>query len=236
MGHSSLLWLLEGAAGLGHQRFDYLPPAWAAPTVRYGPPGDASKLLLDVSALRESSAPCIIYSLGGNMQTEFEEAMLLSTACRVNTFDCTVSEDLMANAIARAPQSKGRFFFFPFCVGVQGTAAVIKGKTTTLRSVSSIMGELGHSRLDLLKMDVEGGEHTALPAFVHDLAAGTLPAQVSFELHWMGENSAVELWDTLAAVRALVDAGYVLYSREDNPLCGGGCTELSMVKGCDATY
>lgn len=80
-------------------------------------------------------------------------------------------------------------------------------------------------------MDIENGEHTALPDFLRDQARG-LPSQISLELHWLGwEDSGLR---ALEVVRALVRAGYVLIAREDNPYCTrGGCTELTWVHGCD---
>jgi hypothetical protein len=214
----------------GHSAFGLLPPAWAAPVVRYGalsdasraPESDGAKLLLDVRGL---AAPCVIYSLGGNQQTEFEEAMLDATACTVWTFDCTVKAAAMAPLIKRARGGAGRFSFRPYCIGgIDGNHATIKGETIALRSVASIMAELGHTRVDLLKMDIEGAEHYALPAFLAATVPTALPAQVALELHWQGR--ALE---SLSVVRDLVRAGYVLASREDNAYCTE-CSEVTFVR------
>lgn len=218
----------------GHAAFGLLPPAWAAPVVRYGalsdasraPESDGAKLLLDVRGL---AAPCVIYSLGGNQQTEFEEAMLAATSCAVWTFDCTVTEAAMAPLIKRTRGGAGRFFFRPYCVGgINGDRVTIKGEAVVLRSVTSIMAELSHARVDLLKMDIEGAEHDALPAFLSAIAPVALPAQISLELHWQ-----LRALNSLRVVRELVRAGYVLASREDNPFCTE-CTEVTFVSGCAA--
>lgn len=224
-------------AGSGNELFDLLPPAWAARTTAYGPMGDGRKFLLDVGYLNKPRAhtagerpPCVVYSLGGNLQTEFEEAMLAATTCDVVTLDCTVSEAVMVGVIARTPRAAGRFFFEPVCLGPDGATAFIAGSRVVLRSASSVMAELGHARVDILKMDIENGEHTALPDFLRDQAR-SLPSQISLELHWLGwEDSGLR---ALEVVRALVRAGYVLIAREDNPYCTrGGCTELTWVLGC----
>jgi len=231
----------DAAVPRGHARFDLLPPAWASRRLRtYGPPGDGSKWLLDVSylappavALRPGGgggpAPCVVYSLGGNMQTEFEEAMLASTSCDVLTADCSVSADAMAAVIARTPRAASRFSFTPTCLGAAGASAMIGGARHTLKSAREIMAAAGHERLAVLKMDIEGGEHAALPAFLRDAPPGGLPGQISFELHWDPPGLA-----PLLVVRDLVRAGYVLVSREDNRLCGE-CSELTFVHGCEGT-
>jgi hypothetical protein len=211
-------------AGKDHARFDLLPPLWAAPTKRYGDTNDGGKLLLDLGSLHEKGPPCAIYSLGSNNQVDFEVSMLSATRCDVFTFDCTVAEGVMARTIAAIPGAAGRLHFFPYCLGPQGSAARFGDRTVSLRSLSSIMLELGHAEVTLLKMDIEGGEHDALGPF---LKGGTgLPRQISMELHL--HKSYLQSFD---AVKALVDAGYVLFSREDNPLCDF-CTELSWVRGC----
>jgi hypothetical protein len=229
----------DAAVPRGHARFDLLPPAWASRRLRkYGPPGDGSKWLLDVSylappavALRPGGgggpAPCVVYSLGGSMQTEFEEAMLTATSCDVLTADCSVSTDAMAAVIARTPRAAGRFSFTPTCLGTSGASATINGARHTLKSAREVMASAGHERLAVLKMDIEGGEHAAPPAFLRDAPPGGLPGQVSLEVHWLQRGLV-----PLLVVRDLVRAGYVLVSREDNPHCTN-CTELSFVHGCE---
>lgn len=206
----------------GHSKLDLLPPVWGgAPVRRYGPVGDGAKWLLDV----DDRTPCVIYSLGSNLQTEFEEAVLADTPCDVVTLDCTVDAAAMADAVARAPHSAGRFSFKPYCLGVEGTEAKVGGVRTVLRSVAAVMAELGHARVDVLKMDVEGAEHNALPALLHD-ARGALPAQIVVELHWDLRGLS-----SLNVVRDLVRAGYVLAYREDNRFSPGS-TELTFALGC----
>jgi hypothetical protein len=130
-----------------------------------------------------------------------------------------------------------RLFFRPYCAGREGVRVDITGMrgnrvATTLRSVHSVMAELGHARVDLLKVDVEGAEHVAIPDLLR--SGAQLPPQVSFELHHRGDadKGGAAFW---GPVTALVEAGYQLVSREDNmhaPYC---CTELTFIKGCPAS-
>jgi hypothetical protein len=206
------------------------------------------------AAAATAAARCVIYSFGSNLQTEFEESMLRATACDIFTFDCTVRADAMAAKIAAvtatlpsaalpgggAPLSAAaRFHFLPYCVGKEGHRVTMSGMNngensveSTLRSVPSIMAELGHARIDLLKMDTEGGEHIALPE-VAKLVGPALPPQINFELHRMsapGEG----LLGQFVAVSSLIDAGYVLVSRDDNLVAAGCCSELTFVLGCSS--
>jgi hypothetical protein len=68
------------------------------------------------------------------------------------------------------------------------------------------MAELGHGRLDVLKMDVEGAEYDALADF---LAAGVRPGQVLVEFHH--NLPGVPFARTLEAIRSLEEAGYRLF-------------------------
>ena len=186
------------------------------------------------AAAAAGGAPCIIYSLGGNAEIDFEAAILDALpACSVWQFDCTVSPERMAGAVARIPaRDRPRFFFKPFCVGKDGTVVDISygdegaRHTTraTLRSVAAIMRELGHSQLSVLKMDVEGAEFEVLPAYFAVQAGATLPPQISIELHGRGGDVSV----TMAPVMEILRAGYVLIARRDNLFGSPGCcTELT---------
>jgi len=211
-----------------------LPPAWADPNLEpYGGArnSDGVKLLSsrDVSGLR---SPCVIYSFGGNLQTEFEESMLVKTSCSIWIFDCTVSASAYAKVIASIRGAENRLFFKPYCVGDDGANVEIKSVNHVLRSVSSVMKELGHDKLDLLKFDAEGAEHKALPALLH--SGVQLPSQISFELHHNkdADKGGYQFW---APVTALIESGYVLISREDNKDAYYCCTELTFLRGCPNT-
>lgn len=74
-----------------------------------------------------------------------------------------------------------------------------------VRRLSTLMRELGHGRVDLLKLDIEGGEY----AVIADLARSSrlqLPAQVLVEFHH--NFPAVGFGRTLTAVRQMQAMGY----------------------------
>jgi len=239
--------------------FDVLPTLWAsAPLRAYGggdggagaaADGDGKKRLVALdylpAAARGGDAgaapPCVVYSFGGNAEVAFEAALLAAHPhCSVWQFDCTVTPGRQADALARVPPAdRARLHFLPYCVGDEGVDAVIGAygaasapTRTTLRSVWSVMAELGHARVDVLKLDVEGAEHGAVRAFLADAARARarLPAQVALELHARGGGPAASLGPALALARA----GYALASREDNAFgYEGCCTELVFVRCAD---
>lgn len=171
-----------------------------------GGDGDAHKSLCGFDAARQSertraalgSGACVIYSVGGNNQWEFEEEMLAATACAVHTFDCTISAQLPP-----ALAASGRFSFHPWCIGgdddspaavanskgwmaartrevaLRAGAAAASGGVETPETVSllSAMARLGHDTVDLLKMDIEGYEYGVWKSLLrshheHQLAGG----------------------------------------------------------------
>ncbi len=69
-------------------------------------------------------------------------------------------------------------------------------------SIESIMAELGHTSIDLLKLDIEGAEHKVIAA---TLRAGILPQVLCFEVDQ--PVSAYRFWST---IRRVLGRGYDL--------------------------
>ena len=234
-----------------YARFDALPLQWPAPQLtRFGggPEADGSKVLRAPLQRPGEEGPCLVYSFGGNAMVKFEVDLLRrEPACRVWQFDCTVANATMARVLAALPADIAqRFTFQPWCVGKDGASMVTKGKgmgrlaggedgpyKVALASVATIMGRLGHGgkRLTVLKMDVEGAEHTAIPDMLDGVKHESLllPRQVSMELHI--KNKSTPQPRNYEPVRRLLEAGYVLLWREDNPKCPR-CTEVVFQLGC----
>ena len=102
---------------------------------------------------------CLIYSIGGNNQWQFENAMLEQTKCDVHTFDCTGEIDRF-----QVPKND-RLHFHHICLGAKpaiglGDACVpgtnganpqLCGDTMTLEQMQK---QFKHNKIDLLKMYV----------------------------------------------------------------------------------
>jgi hypothetical protein len=201
-----------------------------------------------------SPPPCVVYSVGGNNQWEFERDILAKTPCHVHTMDCTGPASRFQKPIS------DRLSFHHVCLGDQHVpynqdtnctdATTICGPILTLRQIQVM---LGHIRIDLFKMDIEGYEWplfeswpTLTGSSTTDCAAEQtiLPMQILVEIHsrthmaglWpAGKKGKVWREDWKSAVHHirlqehLLKAGYTVANRDDNVRCKH-CTELTLVR------
>ena len=98
---------------------------------------------------------CIVYSFGSNDEFDFEDAMLARTGCTVRIFDPAPSKSQHPLARTVIPVALGR------TDGVEMMRWWVQSSPapTPTRTLQSLMRELGDERIDLLKVDIEGGEH-----------------------------------------------------------------------------
>jgi FkbM family methyltransferase len=164
----------------------------------------------------------ICYCAGAGIDISFDLALARRFGCEVVTLDPTdESREHVARAAAGEPRlrfeqvavwsSDGELRMYRAADPTHQTLSADDlqrtGRTTTVpaRSLPSLMGELGHDRIDLLKLDVEGAEYELLDL----VASGELGVKVlCVELHpTRGIEPAVR------AVRALTAAGFTLVDR-----------------------
>jgi hypothetical protein len=157
---------------------------------RYGGWRDGGKLLCGVETLSFND-DCIVYSLGSGNHFLFEESILLETKCTVHTFDCTSSP----------PEKKhDRLHFHRICLGedspLQHYIYPQSGKKMTDETSSEkhflkfdqIMKLQRHSKVHVLKMDIEGGEYSVFTDLLKNTSRLDLPYQISFESHWWNRD------------------------------------------------
>lgn len=168
--------------------------------------GDTPRVLLDprsylpnndVTNSSSSSSRCLVYALGIAADIRFEERIQSVAHCEVWAFDCTSGPQV------RARMKERGIHFRPWCIGqrrsmqqsqYRGDAGVEESKFEW-RTLRQAQHELGHARVDILKMDIEGFEWDVIWNELIDGAAKTdgqgglaLPKQLLFELHQMGAN------------------------------------------------
>ncbi len=80
-----------------------------------------------------------------------------------------------------------------------------------VKRLQTIMQELGHAHIDLLKMDIEGAEYAVLDDL---LECGIRPRQILVEFHHRFPDTGVS--KTKASVAKLGSMGYILFSVSDN--------------------
>lgn len=170
----------------------------------------------------------IVYSLGVGEDIEFDLAIIRRYGVTLHAFDPTPSSiDMLA-----ATDTPGRFFFHPWAVSA--TDGVVRffprkkkdgGKSAIMFTLvgddvsqedaievpayclASISRRLGHVRIDLLKMDIEGAEYAVLEGL---LIAPIKPAQLLIEFHHRFPGIGLEKTaDIVARLRAV---GYRIFA------------------------
>lgn len=177
--------------------------------------------VVDVSRLNPGS---VVYAVGVGEDVSFDLGLINAVGCDVHAFDPTpAAVDWIARQ--RLPQS---FHFYALALGARDGEAIFHRPQTEghasysltaaptakdrgtvscpIRRLGTIMRDLGHDRLDLLKMDIEGFEYEVIDDM---LATGILPEQLLVEFHHsMYAHVAA---DTKRAVNHLTAAGYELF-------------------------
>ncbi len=179
------------------------------------------------SMLRASLArDAVVYSFGIGEDIAFERSVIGAYGVTVHAFDptprsCAYVEAARCEGLVFTPvglsdaDGEGTFFLPTLEEHVSGTT--FKAEHTAqeirvqLRRLRTIMDGLGHERIDLLKMDIEGSEYRALDDL---LAAGIRPLQLLVEFHHRFPEIGLDR--TLAAIAAVRGAGYDLVSIADS--------------------
>lgn len=187
----------------GHSFFNMFKVSVRCPTplVLYPSDGrDGSYYMCNMDKLQK---PCVIYSVGSENNFIFEEA-IEKFGCEVHTFDCYASGQ-------GAPPSVN---YHKWCVD----GHIWREDHYT---IPALIEKLGHKKIDILKIDVEGAEYPAIPRLA-GLTYEQLPVQVAVEIHpWPqmpgNQRSVTKLRETLELMLQLHRMGYRLASRDDYP-------------------
>ena len=170
-----------------------------------------------------SRGDCVVYSLGSRMDFSFEADVVSKLQCKVHTFDCTVgnpSADDMPPGVT----------FHPWCIGDADELKPFhsdifdsSGQMAQYYTMSTIMRILGHSYVDILKMDIERFEFPVLKT----LACPGCFGQANIEFHLQNVNGIWgqpvsykewnEVWDTVICENGLRPFSY------DNADCDCCC-------------
>ncbi len=176
---------------------------------------------LDGDLVSEES---VVYSVGVGDNVHFDVALHSRKGCRIYAFDPSPlaqrtvacvrlpylefypwglwTHDETRNFYAHHPGSLHRQHLSTVNV-MRRTEAI----TLECRALSSIMHELGHDRLDVLKMDIEGA---AVPVLESLLEGPIRPAQIVFEME-KGRQSLIPFYQrAIRLVGRLKEEGYKL--------------------------
>lgn len=186
---------------------------------RVGVNGDGGKWLCNPYRIIQ---PCVIYGFGAGPEISFEKAMAEVFGCEVHTFDPS-QESIRNYADLEAGKTlgKGKLTYHRWALGpvsddpAQAMHLVLDGKTSDVKTLADIAKLLGHKKIDILKIDIEGGELSAIPEM---LKRGTLKElgikQLLIELHAL-DMAKFDRFVTV--VESIEAAGYILFRKELNP-------------------
>lgn len=164
----------------------------------------------------------IVYSLGIGQNISFDLALIEHLGMTVHAFDPTphtwqwlqaqsLPAQFKAYPCAIADYDGTALFAAP---GIPGLGShtllqdVYQGNTmeVPVKQLSTIMQELAHPRIDLLKMDIEGAEY----AVINNMIQQQLPVrQLLIEFHHRFPKIGIQ--QTKSAIRQLRSAGYRIF-------------------------
>ena len=166
----------------------------------------------------------VIYCVGCGENISFDLALIKEFSCKIHAFDPTpkslnylhsleLPEEYLIHEVGLS-NFDGRAKFNP-PANLDHVSHTICDRAETadraiivsLKRLASIMEELGHDRIDLLKIDIEGAEY----GVIEDLVKNKIPVgQLCVEFHHFLDGNKLET--TLQGIIQLIQEGYVLHS------------------------
>lgn len=177
----------------------------------------------------------IVYSIGIGEDASFDMALIEKYAVNIHAFDPTPK----SISWVKSQNFPNSFIFQGIGVAdfdgntsfnppdnpdhVSGTildrkAASSSSIEVVVKRLITIMNELGHKRIDILKMDIEGAEYRVIEDIVK---SGVRPKQILVEFHHQFPDISIN--DTRDAIKRLKSIGYSLFSVSDT------CHEFSFI-------
>ena len=183
---------------------------------------------IDPSCITDKS---IVYSLGVGEDIDFDIGMIENFGVNIHAFDPTPNSIEWLNNKTLSD----KFIFRPFGIsGFDGTSKLYprvnkQGKKSrsmfsvlqegevkqeavkvTMRSLPSVMNELGHDKIDILKMDIEAAEYDVVRDIVN---ANINIRQILVEFHHRFKS--IGKARTIEAVTVLNNYGYKIFFISD---------------------
>jgi FkbM family methyltransferase len=176
-----------------------------------------------------------VYSFGIGGDITFDSDMAGLFACDVFMFDPSPSVAQNFKHFNSGQRcGRGRLYFEPLGLGpvsdkeIDAYKLIIEGKTCPARNLADIARAHEHTHIDVLKIDIEGGEFAALKQV---LATNTLASlqvnQLLVEFHLLDDAC---FKDFIHIIGMLQKQGYLLFRKEFNPYVADKCAEFAFAK------
>ncbi|KAI0246470.1 methyltransferase domain-containing protein [Lactifluus subvellereus] len=188
---------------LPYTLWDFFIPAFQCPhrIERIGQRADGGKWMCGVDRVAKQDK-CVIYSFGVNDDSSYESTLLRrAPGCEVWGYDYSVHR--FSPELSEDPELSKRAHFEPW--GLAGTDNHTESDYYKYWTLDSLMRHNGHTFIDILKVDIEGGEFDALAAFLAAHAnSDVLPiGQLQLEIHAGGTRGDFKFfnrwWSALEA-------------------------------------
>lgn len=168
-----------------------------------------------------------VYSFGVGDDVSFDINLIRRTGATVHAFDPTVTLDDL-RLVFNLPETfhfhpwaaagrDGEIMLYPrvrngspstnmFTLAAEPEVQSL-AKRVQARTIPSIAATLGHTHIDLIKIDIEGAEYEVLQSLMR---SDIRPTQLLVEFHH--RHDAFTKHDTLNAIRQLRETGYRVFS------------------------
>lgn len=167
-------------------------------------------------------ANAVVYSFGIACEISFDREIIQKTGCRVYGFDpdprseawlqrpeIWVPNEFTFHLMGLANRSSRQSFFITDMEKMTGSlqqGSKQQSITAEFKTLADIMCELGHTWVDVMKLDIEGAEYEVLESWLQD--GHPLPVgQLWIEYHPDGVHQTVKSSEVL--LRRLSDVGMV---------------------------
>ncbi|XP_025110584.1 methyltransferase-like protein 24 [Pomacea canaliculata] len=175
--------------------------------IRLGKPDDGGWDVCDDIEHRPQS-PCLVYSFGINNDFSFDDAVSAKYGCEVHSFDPSMGQN--------DHKHSDRVFFHKLGISDKD---FVNDKAWTMRTLTSIKKQLNHTKINILKMDIEEDEYKALPNIIASDELKDVD-QLLFEIHYNSHNDQATIIDFmvrgLELLRDLRNLGFYVFHSHPN--------------------
>jgi len=190
------------------------PEVFCTGLARIGTEGDGGKWVCN--PFIQQTAPCSIYSLGINNEISFDVQIqqITNKTCRLHAYDMGKQIQTVIDVLKIVNAD-----FHVAKIAVRGNI------TANAWSISDLMTKNGDKEIEMLKMDIEGGEFDILPSLVNS----TKICQIFVEVHGTAFQM-VQLLKTISRSR------FYLFSYEINGFYTTLCEFSFIHESCLSKY
>lgn len=178
----------------------------ALPKLRLGQTKELSQHAIAPDLLHRGA---VVYSLGIGASIDFELELIGRFGCTVHAFDPAPNTQAFVRTLQLPPQFIAHAWGVSDRDGllqVDGARARTSWGEVRVRRLTTLMDQLGHGHLDLLKLDIAGAEY----AVIDTLASSSIrPTQVLVEFHHHKRH--IPLARTERALTQLNRLGYRIF-------------------------